>query len=185
MGTVHGHKLRTFCKGTQRAKDGFSLGSHSVRACRWARVCRCWKNNCFIKRSTVVLECIIFDVTMKTSEPNAKRSSGVLIGSPNYLRTSVKAGFHFGEFGRATKRWVIRPCAARNPSWKRAFTGTRATSSGSWIKFNFFATRMSESQSDCFFSMLEHAIIPVRATKFAEVEIGLNILLDFGTCSFS
>ena len=32
---------------------------------------------------------------------------------------------------------------------------------------------MSESQSDRFFSMLEHAIVPVRATKFAEVEIGL------------
>ena len=27
-----------------------------------------------------------------------------------------KAGFHFGEFYRATKRWVIRACAARNPS---------------------------------------------------------------------
>ena len=33
---------------------------------------------------------------------------------------------------------------------------------------------MSESQSDCFFSMLEHAIVPVRATKFAEVETGLK-----------
>ena len=43
------------------------------------------------------------------------------------------------------------------------------------FKFNFFATRMSESQSDCFFSVLEHATVPVRATKFAEVEIGLNI----------
>ena len=39
--------------------------------------------------------------------------------------------------------------------------------------FNFFATRMSESQSD-FFSMLEHAIVPVRATEFAEVETGLK-----------
>ena len=29
---------------------------------------------------------------------------------------SIKAGFHFGEFGRATKRWAIRACAARNPS---------------------------------------------------------------------
>ena len=37
-----------------------------------------------------------------------------------------------------------------------------------------FATRMSESQSDCFFSMLEHAIVPVHATKFAEVETGLQ-----------
>ena len=36
---------------------------------------------------------------------------------------------------------------------------------------------MSENQSDCFFSMLEHAAVPVRATKFAEVETGLN------TCS--
>ena len=54
------------------------------------------------------------------------------------------------------------------------FTGERAVSSGSWIKFNFFATRMSENQADCFFSMLEHAIVPVRATKFAEVETGLK-----------
>ena len=45
-------------------------------------------------------------------------------------------------------------------TWKRAFTGERAVSSESLIKFNFFATRMSESQSDCFFSMLEHAIVP-------------------------
>ena len=43
-----------------------------------------------------------------------------------------------------------------------------------WIKFNFFATRVSENQPDCFFSMLEHATVPVRATKFAEVETGLN-----------
>ena len=64
--------------------------------------------------------------------------------------------------------------AAWNPSWKRAFTGERTVSSGSWIKFNFFATRISENQSDCFFSMLEHATVPVRATKFAEVETGLN-----------
>ena len=35
---------------------------------------------------------------------------------------------------------------------------------------------MSESQSDFFFSMLEHAIAPVRATEFAEVETGLNTL---------
>ena len=33
---------------------------------------------------------------------------------------------------------------------------------------------MSENQSDCFFSMLEHATVPVRATKFAEEETGLN-----------
>ena len=33
---------------------------------------------------------------------------------------------------------------------------------------------MSESQSDFFFSMLEHAIIPVRATEFSEVETGLK-----------
>ena len=33
---------------------------------------------------------------------------------------------------------------------------------------------MSESQSDYFFSMLEHAIVPVRATKFAEVETSLK-----------
>ena len=35
---------------------------------------------------------------------------------------------------------------------------------------------MSESQSDFFFSMLrlEHAIAPVRATEFAEVETGLD-----------
>ena len=33
---------------------------------------------------------------------------------------------------------------------------------------------MSESQSDCFFLMLEHAIVPVRATEFAEVETGLK-----------
>ena len=32
---------------------------------------------------------------------------------------------------------------------------------------------MSENQSVCFFSMLELAIVPVRATKFAEVETGL------------
>ena len=32
---------------------------------------------------------------------------------------------------------------------------------------------MSDSQSDRFFSMLEHAIVPVRATEFAEVETGL------------
>ena len=40
----------------------------------------------------------------------------------------------------------------------------------------FFPTRMSESQSDFFFSMLrlEHAIAPVRATEFAEVETGLD-----------
>ena len=68
----------------------------------------------------------------------------------------------------------IRACAAWNPSWKRAFTGERAVSSGSWSKFNFFATRMSESQSDFFFSMLEHAIVPVRATEFDEVETGLQ-----------
>ena len=49
-----------------------------------------------------------------------------------------------------------------------------AVSSGSWIKFNFFATRMSEYQSDCFFSTLEYATVPVRANKFAEVETGLN-----------
>ena len=54
------------------------------------------------------------------------------------VQTSVEAGFHFGEFGRATKRCAIRECAARNPRWKRAFTGERAVSSGSWIKFNFF-----------------------------------------------
>ena len=64
--------------------------------------------------------------------------------------------------------------AARNPSWKPVFTGERTVSSGSWIKFNFFATRMNENQSNCFFSMLEHATVPVRATKFAEVETGLN-----------
>ena len=33
---------------------------------------------------------------------------------------------------------------------------------------------MSEGQSDFFFSMLEHAIVPVRATEFAEVETGLK-----------
>ena len=33
---------------------------------------------------------------------------------------------------------------------------------------------MSESQSGFFFPMLEHAIVPVRATEFAEVETGLN-----------
>ena len=57
---------------------------------------------------------------------------------------------------------------------KQAFAGECAVRSGSWIKFNFFATRMSENQSDCFFSMLEHATVPVRATKFAEVETGLK-----------
>ena len=36
---------------------------------------------------------------------------------------------------------------------------------------------MSESQSDCFFSMLDHAIAPVRVTKFAEVETGLKLQL--------
>ena len=34
----------------------------------------------------------------------------------NNLPTTVKAGFHFGEFGRAIKGWAIRACAARNPS---------------------------------------------------------------------
>ena len=85
----------------------------------------------------------------------------------------IKAGFHFGEFGHTTKRWAIWACAAPNPSRRRAFTRERAVSSGSWIKFNFFATRMSENQSDCFFSMLEHVTVPVHATKFAEVETGL------------
>ena len=33
---------------------------------------------------------------------------------------------------------------------------------------------MSENQSDCFFSTLEYATVPVRATKLAEVETGLN-----------
>ena len=33
---------------------------------------------------------------------------------------------------------------------------------------------MSENQSDCFFSTLEHATVPVRATKLAEVETGFN-----------
>ena len=33
---------------------------------------------------------------------------------------------------------------------------------------------MSENQSNCFFSMLEHATVPVRATKFAEVETGFK-----------
>ena len=35
------------------------------------------------------------------------------------------------------------------------------------IKFNFFATRMSDIQSDCFFSMLGHVIVQVCATEFA------------------
>ena len=68
--------------------------------------------------------------------------------------SGLEASFHFGEFSRATKWWAIWACAARNPSWKRAFTGERAVSSGIWIKFNFFTTRMSESQSDCFFSIV-------------------------------
>ena len=33
---------------------------------------------------------------------------------------------------------------------------------------------MGKSQSDFFFSMLEHVIVPVRTTEFAEVETGLN-----------
>ena len=33
---------------------------------------------------------------------------------------------------------------------------------------------MSENQSVCFFSMIEHAIVPVRAIKFVEVETGLR-----------
>ena len=48
---------------------------------------------------------------------------------------------------------------------------------GQFWKLNqvqLFATRMSENQSVCFFSMIEHAIVPVRATKFAEVETGLK-----------
>ena len=36
---------------------------------------------------------------------------------------------------------------------------------------------MSENQSDCFFSMLEHATVPVRETKFAEMETGLYIII--------
>ena len=32
---------------------------------------------------------------------------------------------------------------------------------------------MSDRQSDRLFLMLEHAIVPVRATEFAEVETGL------------
>ena len=86
----------------------------------------------------------------------------------------IKVGFHFGEFGRSTNRWAIRACAARKQSWRQAFTGERAASSGSWIKFNFFATKMSDSELDRIFSMLEHAIVPVRATKFVEVETGLK-----------
>ena len=62
--------------------------------------------------------------------------------------------------------------------------GERAVSSGSLIKFNFFATRMSESQSDFVFSMLGHAIVPVRATEFAEVETDLNSLPDTANESF-
>ena len=45
--------------------------------------------------------------------------------------SGLRAGFHFGELGRATKRWAMRACAARNPSRKRAFTGERAVTSGS------------------------------------------------------
>ena len=26
------------------------------------------------------------------------------------LNISIMAGFHFGEFGRATKRWAVREC---------------------------------------------------------------------------
>ena len=33
---------------------------------------------------------------------------------------------------------------------------------------------MSDSQSDRFFSMLEHAIVPVRATELNEVETDVN-----------
>ena len=42
-------------------------------------------------------------------------------------------------------------------------------------KFNFFGTGMSDSQSDRFLSVLEHAIVPVRAIEFAEMETGLEI----------
>ena len=38
---------------------------------------------------------------------------------------------------------------------------------------------MSENQSDCFISMPEHATVPVRTTKFAEVETGLNVALSY------
>ena len=33
---------------------------------------------------------------------------------------------------------------------------------------------MNESQLDSYFLMLEHGIVPVRATKFADVETGLK-----------
>ena len=36
---------------------------------------------------------------------------------------------------------------------------------------------MSDDQSDCFFSMLEHGIVLVHATKFAKVETGLKVSL--------
>ena len=49
-----------------------------------------------------------------------------------YFSLFGKAGFHFGEFGRATKQWDIWACVARNLSWKQAFTGKRAASSGSY-----------------------------------------------------
>ena len=42
---------------------------------------------------------------------------------------------------------------------------------------------MSESQSDRFFSMLEHAIVPVRDTKFAEVET-LNLFIHLITTKY-
>ena len=81
----------------------------------------------------------------------------------------------FGEI-RGAQRVMGRTntilCAPPKSDWVRVCE--RAASSGSWIKFNFFATRMSGTQSDCLFPMLEHAIVLVRATEFAEVENGLQ-----------
>ena len=96
-----------------------------------------------------------------------------------------KAGFHFGKFGRATKRWADQ--GMRSSKSKLKASVNWRTRGQFWklnqVTFNFFVTRMSESQSDYFFSMLEHAIVPFRAPKFAEVETGLymhiNMLLAF------
>ena len=83
--------------------------------------------------------------------------------------SGLEASFHFGEFSRATKWWAIWACMGmRNPSWKRAFTGERAVSSGIWIKFNFFTTRMSESQSDCFFSIVRWIFFKFQRRNYFE-----------------
>ena len=96
-------------------------------------------------------------VVRKVVKVNQRLIGEILIA----LTVSVKAGFHFGEFGsrRATKGWAIRACAAAKSKLKASvYWRTQRSVLEVRIKFNFFRdARMSESQSDCFFLMLEHA----------------------------